>query len=421
LLPGCAQAMSTTTSADTTPEKAPNTRSTKQEEGDDDLAREIARTSPSYVSGAGQQQAGENAKAVVVPSAQEAQKEVENSSAPSPTEGSQKPRESLTSTTVRVADQPEIPPWNRHGKHAVEKCPFLGCSVTAQVSELFGHIVVCPKRFSLRGISNGPQVQLFEASLGAQGTVSIAATLEENRGMEGLTLQGAEIGDKGMKFLAWACQRSRSLRTVDLAWNHVGAAGCYFLGFALRDNPSITSLCMTANPIGDAGLANLCAGFKHIQMLSLAEAEIGDTGAQLLGPVLGHELNVVRWVNLANNSIGDKGAAALGRAMCTARKLQGLDLRRNKFGNQGAVGVAVGLEVSTSLHWLQLHGNLVGDEGVQALVAAIRKNPALKQMGLSLSASLDENCKRSVKNYVANVSFHWDEGTVPLIKPADDA
>lgn len=112
---------------------------------------------------------------------------------------------------------------------------------------------------------------------------------------------------------------------------------------------------------------------KHTPLWTL---EIGFHGREMVSQSPRLSLQACLVVGLA----GDVGAKALGRCLCSNRRLKTLYLSGNQIGNAGAEALSESLKKNTSLTVLHLTGNAIGTQGAEALANALRVNRTLTKV-----------------------------------------
>eukprot|EP00435_Cladocopium_sp_Y103_P003927 s3762_g1.t1 len=180
---------------------------------------------------------------------------------------------------------------------------------------------------SLQGLS------LEENNISGSGAEAIARSLTSNGCLQRLVLRANCIGVRGAQAMARSLQRNgrenRWLQELDLQGCNVGNQGAQALAESLTTNGSLRSLHLGANNIGDEGTKAMAQSLRKnrcLQELYLQNNEISNPGAQDLADSLLWSNRTLRLLNLDANSIGDAGAAALVRG---SRPLQRLSIVDN--------------------------------------------------------------------------------------------
>ena len=158
-----------------------------------------------------------------------------------------------------------------------------------------------------------------------------------------------------------------------------------------------------------------------LQELRLIEPTAGPDGVQRLAEKLGAgALPAVYWLNLECTHVGDACASALAAAMGRGAlpQLKILDLPRTSIGDAGLVALAPALRRLPALEELGLNDNPLGDEGLAALVAPPPPAGApppttggltkLKSLNLCYTQITDAGC--------ATLAAALDSGALPALE-----
>jgi Leucine-rich repeat (LRR) protein len=127
----------------------------------------------------------------------------------------------------------------------------------------------------------------------------------------------------------------------------------------------------------------------QLQLLSLSDNQIGDSGMQTLAAACGSGamVNLIE-LDLKYNQIGDAGMAALSTALGNGAlpQLQELFLDSNQIGDVGiqAFATACGSGALPQLTLLSLYGNQISDAGMAAFATAVGSGAMAKLTELYL-------------------------------------
>ena len=195
--------------------------------------------------------------------------------------------------------------------------------------------------------------------------------------------------------------------------NAAAAALCLKLGVrsckALREAKQISCFDKGISATDLATFGKLTPELPALERLSLSEgsASAGPDGGQLVEGLGVGALPAVTCFELGNVCVGDVGASALGAALGRGAlpRLKRLNLPNTAIGDAGLVALAPALRRRPALEELGLEGNPFGDEGLAALVApppADAPPPQdevlaqLKELGLARSQIAAAGCAHLV-------------------------
>lgn len=183
--------------------------------------------------------------------------------------------------------------------------------------------------------------------------------------------------------LAETVQRCSALEVLDLAENQIGDRGAETLAAVLLHCYGLRKLDLSGCDIGDHGAASLARALAtdRLQVLNLARNGIGDDGAAALAEAMPRCSQLQRLL-LGSNEIGDRAAALLAAAIPQCARLQVLDLSENEIGDAGVAALAGSISRCDCLQKLDLARNRIGDGGAKELAAAIPQCSRLKEFGV---------------------------------------
>ncbi|KAL3762371.1 hypothetical protein ACHAW5_011112 [Stephanodiscus triporus] len=96
-------------------------------------------------------------------------------------------------------------------------------------------------------------LNLYNNSIGVEGTKRLAKAISINTSLKELNLEGAEMGDEGVKHLATALNTNGTLEVLILRGNNINDDGAISIATYLLFNKSLRVLLLGQNNISDAG------------------------------------------------------------------------------------------------------------------------------------------------------------------------
>ncbi|MDB5842105.1 MAG: leucine rich repeat containing protein [Herminiimonas sp.] len=169
---------------------------------------------------------------------------------------------------------------------------------------------------------------------------------------------------------------------LEASSNNIGASDLNLLAALLNGNPAVRGLTLDDNGINDEGtqiLANILPDAR-LANLSLCKNNITRQGAESLAAAL--DRSGIKVLNLDRNQLGDDGAAALAGSLRTSSTLKELHLPENGISDRGLIALAEAVAVNQSLTVLDLSGNRLGAAGIAALASALEVNRTLTHLHL---------------------------------------
>ena len=105
------------------------------------------------------------------------------------------------------------------------------------------------------------RIRLRDNNITAQGALTLAEGLHNNRTLESLDLQNNYISDLGIQSLGLATVHSK-LKTLNVESNGLTFEGAQYLAQMLKTNRTLTELYLSKNHVGDRGVELLANALK---------------------------------------------------------------------------------------------------------------------------------------------------------------
>jgi len=298
------------------------------------------------------------------------------------------------------------------------------------------------------------EIRLQRNFIGDDGIMALGRFLKHSS-VSILHLSSNFISDEGALALAEAMKRDikdegAPLKELHLANNEIGETGCESLGHALRGNQYLKVLVLNHNPLEDDGVQTLALAARTsvLRDLKLTQCGLTDTGASLIGALLGYDNSLLQVVEIGLNNIGDVGALAVAKglalnahmktmiltgaptsmrgddedwklisdigAVAIAQallsnkdsKLQVLDLSRGRIGDSGAKALGNMLLNDQHLQVLKLQDNLISDDGAVGLGLGTRGHGVLEELHLRSNNIHDEGASSLLHSLKRNPQIH---------------
>ena len=237
--------------------------------------------------------------------------------------------------------------------------------------------------------------------IGPDGAAALARVLmNNNNGVQMLSLRGNEVGDAGAAALAGVVRAKTALAELQLDNNGISDDGASALAHALKDTLTITALSFENNDNTDATTIKAMEAFvaaasvlKSGGDLSIPSCDgytLGDSGVRVVAKALARAASNVTSIRLENAGIGPDGAAALAKAVAGDTRITALSLSGNTIGDVGATALASVLGSMSALNSLSLASTGIGDTSAKALAKALKQCLALEGLFLAQNGIGDE-------------------------------
>ena len=217
------------------------------------------------------------------------------------------------------------------------------------------------------------ELKIANSNITPDGVEALCTGIEANpeSALRALSIGSNILKTKGAKAVARVIHR---FATLDISDAQIGEAGAEVLGPPLSLTHDLTKLIMNGNKIGDRGGLAIAKAIERNRSLAM--------------------------IDLSDAALQDATAQAMGKAMKINQGLKTLLLEKNKIGTMGGISLAGGLMHNTGLHTLSVRGNIIGAEGAKMLGKACMKNSTLRVLNLSDNFTLGLEGKKYIERCI---------------------
>jgi len=160
-------------------------------------------------------------------------------------------------------------------------------------------------------------LMLVENSLSMESIGIFAAAIKVNRNLYELWISKQDINGPALSLLVDALNENLGIRILSFDKNSLGDEGSKKLASVL-ENTRIKELRIQNNEVGDAGVEEIVKKLwmnANLERLHLSGNRITDVGLNAITSYLNLGLNTLEELSVADNNIGDTGAAALAEVL----------------------------------------------------------------------------------------------------------
>ncbi|XP_039125360.1 LOW QUALITY PROTEIN: RAN GTPase-activating protein 2-like [Dioscorea cayenensis subsp. rotundata] len=227
---------------------------------------------------------------------------------------------------------------------------------------------------------------------GDQGAIAISEILKHSPELEDFRCSSTRVDSEGGIALAEALSTCTKLKKLDLRDNMFGVEAGLALTKSLEQFPSITEVYLSYLNLEDEGAIAISTALKEsspsLEVLEIAGNDITVKAAPAIAACIATKKNLTK-LSLAENELKDDGAVLIGKALEEGHtQLKELDLSNNMIRRVGARCLAHAV-VSNKPNFvlLNINGNAISDEGIDEVKDILKAaNKSLDVLG-----PLDEN------------------------------
>ncbi|GMN48795.1 hypothetical protein TIFTF001_017963 [Ficus carica] len=223
---------------------------------------------------------------------------------------------------------------------------------------------------------------------GDEGAVAISEMLKRSLVLEDFRCSSTRVGSEGGVALAEALGNCTKLKKIDLRDNMFGVEAGLALSKALLTFPDLTEIYLSYLNLEDEGAETLANALKDsapsLEVLEMAGNDITKKSAAALATCIAAKQFLTK-LNLAENELKDEGAILIGKALEDGHgKLNEVDMSTNMIRRAGARLLAQIVVRKPGFKLLNINGNYISDDGIDEVKDLFKNSP-------NLLGPLDEN------------------------------
>ncbi|KAK8498910.1 hypothetical protein V6N13_045922 [Hibiscus sabdariffa] len=231
-------------------------------------------------------------------------------------------------------------------------------------------------------------LQFHNNMTGDEGAYAISEIVKRSHALEDFRCSSTRVGVDGGVALAEALKTCTHLRKLDLRDNMFGVEAGVALSKSLSLFAGLTEIYVSYLNLEDDGAEALANVLKEsapsLEVLEMAGNDITAKGAVSLAACIASKPLLTK-LNLAENELKDEGAILIGKALAEGHgQLNEVDMSANSVRRAGARLLAQVVVKIPGFELLNINGNFISDEGIDEVKELFKSSP--EKLG-----PLDEN------------------------------
>ncbi|XP_010255957.1 PREDICTED: RAN GTPase-activating protein 2 [Nelumbo nucifera] len=230
---------------------------------------------------------------------------------------------------------------------------------------------------------------------GDEGAIAISEVIKHSPALEDFRCSSTRVDSEGGIALAEALGTFTHLKKLDLRDNMFGVDAGIALSKSLSRHVGLTEVYLSYLNLEDEGATALANALKEsapsLEVLEMAGNDITAEAAPSLAACIAAKQFLTK-LNLAENELKDKGAIVIGKALEEGHGLlKEVDFSTNSIRRAGARLLAQAVVNKPEFKLLNINGNCISDEGIEEVREIFKKSP-------EMLGPLDENDEEGEEN-----------------------
>lgn len=246
----------------------------------------------------------------------------------------------------------------------------------------------------LRSQNSLEEIYLMNDGISEEAARAVSELIPSTEKLRVLQFHNNMTGDEGAVAISEIVKRSPVLEDFRCSSTRVGSEGGIVLAEALRTCTRLKKLDLRDNMFGvEAGMAlsktlSACADLTEIYLSYL---NLEDEGAEALANALKESAPSLEVLDIAGNDITTKSVASLVTCIAAKQFLMKLNLAENELKDEGAILIGKALEEGHGqLHEVDLSTNLIRRAGARLLAQVVVRKPGFKLLNINGNYISDE-------------------------------
>ncbi|KAF3436299.1 hypothetical protein FNV43_RR23391 [Rhamnella rubrinervis] len=246
----------------------------------------------------------------------------------------------------------------------------------------------------LRSQKSLEELYLMNDGISEEAARAVSELIPSSEKLRVIHFYNNMTGDEGAVAISEIVKRSPVLEDFRCSSTRVGSEGGIALAEALRTCTCLKKLDLRDNMFGvEAGMAlsKTLSVFADLTEIYLSYLNLEDEGAEALANVLKESAPSLEVLDIAGNDITAKSAASLAACIAAKQFLMRLNLAENELKDEGAILIGKALEEGHGqLHEVDLSTNLIRRAGARLLAQVVVRKPGFKLLNINGNYISDE-------------------------------
>ncbi|KAB2069093.1 hypothetical protein ERO13_A08G067050v2 [Gossypium hirsutum] len=222
-------------------------------------------------------------------------------------------------------------------------------------------------------------LQFHNNMTGDEGAIAISDIVKRSHALEDFRCSSTRVGTDGGVALAEALKTCTRLKKLDLRDNMFGVGAGVALSKALSLFAGLTEVYLSYLNLEDDGAEALANALKEsapsLEVLDMAGNDITAKGTASLAACIASKQFLSK-LNLAENELKDEGAILIGKSLGEGHgQLNEVDMSTNAIRRAGARLLAQVVVKIPGFKLLNINGNFISDEGIDEIKELFKSSP----------------------------------------------
>ncbi|MBA0553598.1 hypothetical protein Golob_012768, partial [Gossypium lobatum] len=222
-------------------------------------------------------------------------------------------------------------------------------------------------------------LQFHNNMTGDEGAIAISDIVKRSPALEDFRCSSTRVGTDGGVALAEALKTCTRLKKLDLRDNMFGVGAGVALSKALSLFAGLTEVYLSYLNLEDDGAEALANALKEsapsLEVLDMAGNDITAKGAASVAACIASKQFLSK-LNLAENELKDEGAILIGKSLGEGHdQLNEVDMSTNAIRRAGARLLAQVVVKIPGFKLLNINGNFISDEGIDEIKELFKSSP----------------------------------------------